>query len=214
MAGCRTTSVISLALGFTFACLVASGCGSSGGSTSTDLVDSVDTSSADAASEAVSGGAWTDPTTGLTWQTGSYATNVDAAEAIAYCTDLVLAGISDWRLPSISELRTLLRGCPDTEAGGACHETDECPGVGSDCYDGQACMGCEWMKGPGKAGCYWPPEMDGLCDWYWSSTPSDDPVGYTCFIHFGEAHLSHDLDQNAGPHQALCVWGHVSTLDL
>ena len=220
MAGRRAKSGSTLALWFAVLCVAAGGCGSSGGAAATDPGGSGDTStetassdaptaetSAEALADVVSGGAWTDPTTGLTWQTGSYATNVNALQAKAYCDDLVLADASDWRLPSISEIRTLLRGCPDTVAGGACHETDECPGVGADCYDGEACMGCEWMKGPGQDGCYWPPEMEGLCDWYWSSTPSDNPAGYTCFVHFGQAHLSHDVDQNAGQHQALCVYG-------
>lgn len=48
---------------------------------------------------------WTDPTTGLTWAGGDNGRKVNWSEAMSYCRDLRLSGRSDWRLPSISELR-------------------------------------------------------------------------------------------------------------
>jgi tRNA A-37 threonylcarbamoyl transferase component Bud32 len=56
-----------------------------------------------------------DKVTGLTWQrepptTGGDGTGrLEWAAAKAWCADLVLAGQSDWRLPGIVELRTLVR---------------------------------------------------------------------------------------------------------
>ena len=56
-----------------------------------------------------------DKVTGLTWQREPPITGGDGtgrfqwATAKTWCADLVLAGQSDWRLPGIVELRTLVR---------------------------------------------------------------------------------------------------------
>lgn len=47
-------------------------------------------------------------------------------EGNSYCKNLTLAGFSDWRLPTISELRTLVLGCPTSEIGGPCNVADDC----------------------------------------------------------------------------------------
>jgi len=49
----------------------------------------------------------TDTRTGLMWQKG-YATDKSWQEALKYCEDLTYAGYSDWRLPNINELASLL----------------------------------------------------------------------------------------------------------
>jgi Protein of unknown function (DUF1566) len=55
------------------------------------------------------GGVVTDSMTGLVWQASELeATTRTWAEALDYCESLVLAGKSDWRLPSIKELATLV----------------------------------------------------------------------------------------------------------
>jgi len=55
------------------------------------------------------------------------------AAAITYCVDL------GGRLPTISELRTLIQNCSVTETGGECGVTDSCLSY-EDCFD--ACGGC------------------------------------------------------------------------
>ncbi len=40
--------------------------------------------------------------------------------ALNYCENLVIYGFSDWHLPTIDDLRTLIKNCPGTETNGAC----------------------------------------------------------------------------------------------
>ena len=62
------------------------------------------------------------------------------AEAKTYCESLEEDGFSDWRLPTVSELRTLVRNCDKTAPGGSCGITDECT-KHSDCWSID-CSGC------------------------------------------------------------------------
>jgi hypothetical protein len=110
---------------------------------------------------------WTDPATRLTWQVNPSGDAMTWSEAQAYCADL------GWRLPTVSELRSLIRGCPTTGNGGSCGVVDGCTGWDR-CWD-ESCYGCDNQQGQGPAkGCYWPSELVGTCDWYWSSSPADD----------------------------------------
>ncbi len=134
-----------------------------------------------------SGEPWYDSASGLTWQNPPADNLVDWQDAIDYCNDLNLDGHSDWRLPSISELRSLIRGCPGTVTGGACGVTDSC--TDDSCYDNAACNYCDangFGNGPAD-GCYWPDSMEGSCQSYWSSSPSYD--NYVWFVFFYSAHV-------------------------
>lgn len=109
----------------------------------------------------------TDTDTGLMWQINAPGSDMDLDEAVNYCNKLSLATYDDWHLPSINELRTLIRGCPFTEPNGACDVTDSCTNPYS-CYDSN-CGGCYTSEGPAN-GCYWPNVMQGYCGWYYTST--------------------------------------------
>lgn len=119
------------------------------------------------------GTVWQDETTGLSWQ--NYASDgcvhalMDWQGAVDYCDDLIHAGYEGWRLPTISELRTLVRGCPGTAAGGECDVTDACPGP--ECWTSADCE-CSPFSGSGPGGCYWDGSLIGACSLYWSSVLS------------------------------------------
>lgn len=117
---------------------------------------------------------WIDDASGLVWELVPAGGNPTAADALAYCDQLELLGSGGWRLPTIDELRTLLRGCSDVDA---CGLTNDC--AEPKCLDA-ACEGCSGavMEGPGMFGCYWDPNLLGTCDRYWSTTNTGTGLGW------------------------------------
>lgn len=139
--------------------------------------DSDDSSSGDGS---ISGGALscnsstcTDLSSGLIWQK-DIGCLCFWPDAIDYCKNLELDGSSDWRLPTISDLRSLIRGCPATESGGACEVTASC--LEYDCNNSE-CFGCDdgYSCSDYSLGSYCPGELDcynpGYClAFFWSSS--------------------------------------------
>ena len=138
---------------------------------------------------------WEDDSTGLFWESpppDEQETWVDAKE---YCQSLVLAGTDDWRLPTIGELRSLVHGCPNTEAGGPCNiQEGDC--LASSCYEGP-CLGCSNDDGPAN-GCYWPFPVEGACSGssgygaYWSASTLTDFTDNAWTIDFRNARIMSD----------------------
>ncbi|HPQ69438.1 MAG TPA: DUF1566 domain-containing protein [bacterium] len=118
---------------------------------------------------------WTDKSTGLMWQTASL-TELEWEEAVTFCADLDFEGHDDWRLPTIDELRTLIRGCHYTEPDGDCAASEQCNNI--DACHNEACEGCISGEGP-NYGFYMPYEFNPycagsdayICSIFWSSTP-------------------------------------------
>ena len=122
-------------------------------------------------------GTVTDPCSNLVWQkTPGPKSNL--ANANTYCSNNT-AGLpgSGWRLPNISELRTLVRGYPNTEPGGACAVADptcltvSC-GINADhsiCGKICPCPSCHWDTAAFGDSCD---------DYFWSSSPITDIPGY------------------------------------
>ena len=148
-----------------------------------------------------SGDTWTDPTSGRTWQVVPTGGNMNWSDAKSHCAGLSLDG-GGWHLPSISELRTLIRGCPGTVTDGACKVTDFCLSYLS-CWEFGACHTCSWEDAP-AGGCFWPDEMQGFCSWYWSSSPAEDVDDYGWIVGFHLGHVKKYL-VNYGSMPVRCV---------
>jgi len=71
---------------------------------------------------------YTDPVTGLQWTKQATANNPSPE---TYCNDLVLEGKNDWRLPTITELRSIVSGCASLEPGGSCGSYHDCATAGT-----------------------------------------------------------------------------------
>jgi hypothetical protein len=130
-------------------------------------------------------GTWRDPVSGLMWQVTPTGEGMEWDSAVAHCSSLTLAG-GGWRLPEIGELRPLIRGCPATMTGGSCNvQLGAC--LEWSCLD-SSCDGCSSGGGP-ASGCYWSSEMQGPCDWYWSSSAVGD-IGDRWSVSFGFGQVS------------------------
>ena len=131
-----------------------------------------------------------DPTSGFTWQVTPTGGEMDLSTAKEHCQALDLEG-GGWRLPTIGELRTLVRGCPATADGGSCNvEEGKCLSYSCKNY---SCRKCPMWGGPAD-GCYWPDEMEGECLWYWSSTLEGNSNDDAWFILFANGEVSHYHD--------------------
>jgi hypothetical protein len=110
---------------------------------------------------------WDDPATNLSWQDpqkDAFTPDDQGPgypDAKRYCEELVLGGYEDWRLPDIDELRTLIRGNPDTMPDGDCPLQEG--SYRADMYSSY-CAEAPQYEGPGDGGCYWAPELTGPCD--------------------------------------------------
>ena len=99
-------------------------------------------------------------------------------DAVTYCENL------GGRLPTISELRTLIQNCPATETGGGCGVTDECLSY-DDCYNEPSCFGCE-LDASGKCSVF------GDTDWFWSSSELSGYADNAWRVCLGSGYVSYN----------------------
>ncbi|MFO8073295.1 MAG: DUF1566 domain-containing protein [Polyangia bacterium] len=133
-----------------------------------------------------------DSASGLCWQNPPVQSSIlDWEDARDYCDQLFFGGYSDWRMPEIDELVSLLRGCVDGTAtqdfsSSTCPVDD--PGcLEETCDDVEECAYCGFLEGPAD-GCYWPAELTGWCDnCYWSSSSQadNDQIVWTVLFAYG-----------------------------
>jgi hypothetical protein len=105
-------------------------------------------------------------------------------EAKDYCENLKEGGYSDWRLPTISEIRSIIINCSPTEPGGICKVTDTC--LSSTCMDG-SCNGCSILKEHSKIG-------DKEMIWSYSSVKSFDYAAW--YVNFYDGHIQPNRKSN------------------
>ncbi|MCZ7583838.1 MAG: DUF1566 domain-containing protein [Deltaproteobacteria bacterium] len=143
---------------------------------------------------------WNDTSSGLMWQVPANAETLSWSDATAYCASLEWRGYTDWRLPSVSELRTVIVGCDATEPDGSCGVRDDCPDL--DCTD-DACGGCEGDE------CYLATPLDESCSMenseYWSSSVVGDQPDSVWFVDFYFAAIDAELSGGDTRFFALCV---------
>ena len=122
---------------------------------------------------------------------GEEDTDHNPGGAIDYCGDLDESGYTDWRLPDIDELLSLMRGCVDADATGGmdfstCGVTDPmCLDLYS-CDEDPECAWCEPLGGPGVTGCYWDPAILDACGYgpIWSSSGLSNSSGSAWVVRF------------------------------
>ncbi len=137
---------------------------------------------------------WHDSNSNLCWQSRPWETMAGYQEGCDYCNNLTLGGREDWKAPTITQLRTLIRDCPVTETGGACAVK-----VGSSFSDDWTsdCMGCNPNEGPSDEGWYWDPGLAPLpvdaanftYQRFWSTSQLSSIEAWT--VHFGTAEVNY-----------------------
>ena len=108
----------------------------------------------------------------------------------------------DWYMPDITELRTLIRGCPATETDGSCNiNVEGC--LDNSCED-NSCVGCADDAGPDPDGCYWPTELSGGCVMFWSSSVATGGLGDNAW-YVGFNYAGVDSGRQGHVNYAICV---------
>ena len=132
-----------------------------------------------------------DTKTDLMWQrSNSEIMTLESAEA--YCTTAEIDGFTDWTLPDISKLKTIVSGCAAIQT---CEITDTC--TDSTCSNAD-CNGCTNSSGAGPLGLYLAPDI-----WtytgdangrFWTSTQTPDKADSYWFIRFSNASVAYNFD--------------------
>lgn len=100
-------------------------------------------------------------------------------DAVNFCNDLIVCGYSDWHLPTISELRTLIKNCSGTETGGSCGVTNSC--LSSNCWIKSDCT-CDYYED----GIY---SKFGENDLLWSSSDLSDAIDAAWGVYFRHGYI-------------------------
>ncbi|MBO4698714.1 DUF1566 domain-containing protein [bacterium] len=129
---------------------------------------------------------WSSSTKGLsledmTWQ-----------DAVDYCENLTEGGYTDWKLPTIDELRTLIQNCETSKTGGACPVAD--PGcLELSCWSEELCSCTNDVN-------YSKLADDGT---FWSSSPRSDTAESAWAVLFDNADV--DTVKKTDKNSVRCV---------
>ncbi len=148
---------------------------------------------------------WHDTKMNLVWQNPPSTSADFWSEAVTYCDNLILGSKSNWRLPTISELRSLIRGCAKTQvtdsSNGTCGVIDSC--LSQSCRSDE-CYGCPESVGPGTDDCFWDPAIKGACVKHWSSSEDPEDWMMVWIVYFNHNGSVSRYDKGA-KHEIRCV---------
>ena len=144
-----------------------------------------------------------DSTTHLTWsKRAEWA--YDWIWAGMYCDDLSEGGYTDWRLPNISELRTLIQDCPGTVTGGSCGIVDtgnsstSCLASDGSCGNNDCHFSCSYDENnEGKHSKF------GDTEWFWSHSTASGDTGNAWLVLFSHGYVS--SGDKSGSNYVRCV---------
>jgi len=97
-----------------------------------------------------------------------------------YCENLSEGNFTDWRLPTISELKTTIQNC--NSGGSSCKVSDSC--LSSSCYSSDC-----YCSGKSNNGAYYSKLGDPDWVWLWSSSTLSDYPGYAWRVGFNEGRV-------------------------
>ena len=145
----------------------------------------------------------------LIWS-ASNGKNAKWAEAKTHCDELTEGSFKDWHMPTISELRTLVRNCQKTATGGLCKVTDECTASYStanpQCYNVDLCTSTTNALGIERCGDKTDGSYSLLGDasvYLWSSSEPDEDHDKAWYIYFKNANILNQKKTLTG--QVRCV---------
>lgn len=148
-----------------------------------------------------------DPESTLIWSDSS-SNLMNWSDAVAYCRDLSEGGIisdySDWHLPTISELRTLIQNNSNTVTGGPCNVSDTCSTLS--CRSNNYCNGASsYSDGPYSL-------FDDGISIFWSSSSQTNNTEYAWIVLFSNAQINLG-NKIINENKARCVKSPVQTVD-
>ena len=150
---------------------------------------------------------WVDPWTTLQWQKFASASPVSKTSADNICDALTIDGKSDWRVPSISELRSLVRNCTASYTApiDGCNVSDSCS-MASQCFSANSCQACA------GAACYGESNLADICQSEWSSTSN---MGATNSQHWTLNFIDGGIipQNDTSSHYVRCVSGQTNDPD-
>ena len=121
-------------------------------------------------------------------------------DAVNYCRNLDELGHTDWRLPNIDELRTLIQNCPKTETGGECRVSAKNGCLAGECQKPESSCSCEqkadieYSKLPNES---W------RINWLWSSSTLSDSNNSAWRVDFSNAEVGDSY--KVGENYVRCV---------
>ncbi len=135
----------------------------------------------------------TDSASGLIWFSKTKIGIWDIA--VSYCNNLNEGGFTDWHLPTISELRTLIQNCSGTISGGPCKVSDDC--LSGTCFD-NSCTGCDYDQ----SGTY---SKFGETGFFWSSSTTSNMTNFAWGVKFDYGKIANDIKNYDSGYFVRCV---------